>query len=130
MWLLLRISLIIFFQYDQRIKLIIEPQHNKTNKENVRPAKTQIRLGGSAWASTQSDQSLRCAHEETLGPLLLIERTAKTVIRLADAQSDLCLRWARSHFVFLSCCGSYVNVHMWNVSISRQPFCEACRRHG
>ena len=101
MWLFLRTSLIIFFfQYDQRIKLIIQPQHNKTYKESMRPAKTQIRLGGSAWESAQSDPSLRCVHEETLGPLIPIERTAKTVIRLADAQSDLCLRWARSHFVF------------------------------
>ena len=29
-------------------------------------------------ASAQSDQSLRCLHEETLGPFLPIERTAKT----------------------------------------------------
>ena len=32
----------------------------------------------SAWASTQSDQSLRCPHEETLGPQIQIERTVKT----------------------------------------------------
>ena len=32
----------------------------------VRPAKTQISLGfRSVWASAQSDQSLRCLHEET-----------------------------------------------------------------
>ena len=37
----------------------------------VRPAKTQI-----------TDQSLRCPHEETLGPYLFIECTAKTLIRL------------------------------------------------
>ena len=36
----------------------------------------------SAWASAQSDQSLRCPHQETLGILLPIERTAKTLIRL------------------------------------------------
>ena len=36
----------------------------------------------SAWASSQSDQSLRCLHEETLGPQIPIERTAKTLIRL------------------------------------------------
>ena len=29
----------------------------------------------SAWASAQSDQSLRCPHEETLGPKLPIERS-------------------------------------------------------
>ena len=33
-----------------------EPWHDKTNKMSVRPAKTQ------------SYQSLRCPHEETLGP--------------------------------------------------------------
>ena len=33
-------------------------------------------------SSAQSDQSLRCTHEETLGPYLPIERTAKTLIRL------------------------------------------------
>ena len=36
----------------------------------------------SAWASAQSDQSLRCPHEESLGPYLPTERTAKTLIRL------------------------------------------------
>ena len=30
---------------------------------------------------------------------MYIERTAKTLIRLADAQADLSLRWAHSHFV-------------------------------
>ena len=37
----------------------------------------QRRLG-SAWVSTQSDQSLRCPHEESLGPYLPTERTEKT----------------------------------------------------
>ena len=36
----------------------------------------------SAWASAQSDQSLRCPHEETMGSQLPIERRAKTLIRL------------------------------------------------
>ena len=40
-----------------------EPQHDKTNKMSVHPAKTQISLG-----ICPSDQSLRCPHEETLGP--------------------------------------------------------------
>ena len=39
---------------------------------------TQQRLK-SSWASAQSDQSLRCLHEETLGPQLLIECTVKPV---------------------------------------------------
>ena len=41
-----------------------------------------------ARASAQSDQSLRCPHEESLGPKLPTGRTAKTLIR-----------WAHSHFV-------------------------------
>ena len=41
-----------------------EPPHDKTNNVAVRPAKTQISLP----ASAQSDQSLRCPHEEMLGP--------------------------------------------------------------
>ena len=44
-------------------KKTFEPRHDKTNKGSVRPAKTQI-----SWASAQSDQSLRCPHEESLGP--------------------------------------------------------------
>ena len=50
----------------------------------------------SAWASAQSDQILRCPHGETLGPLLPIECTSKT---LADAQADLSHRWEYTHFV-------------------------------
>ena len=46
----------------------------------------------SAWASVQSDQSLRCPHEETLGPRLLIECAAKTLIRLGGC-------WAHSYFI-------------------------------
>ena len=45
----------------------------------------------SAWASAQSDQSLRCPHEETFGPWLPIERTAKTLIRLGG-----CPGWSES----------------------------------
>ena len=84
-----------------------DPHHDKTSKISVRPAKIQI-----SWASAQSDQSLRCPHEESLGPLLPTERTAKTLIRLGgcpaktqislggcDAQADLSLRWAHTHFV-------------------------------
>ena len=52
----------------------------------------------SAWASAQSDQSLRCPHQETLGPQLPIERTAKTLIRLGGCQADLSLRWAQRPF--------------------------------
>ena len=55
--------------------VLFEPPHDKTNKVDVRPAKTQISLG-----IHQFDQGLRCALS-------------------ADAQADLSLRWAHSHFV-------------------------------
>ena len=71
------------------------------NRDMTKPTKwlsVQRRLG-SAWASAQSDQSLRCHHEETLDPQLPIERTAKT----------LSLRWVFAGYtliLFLSCRGS------------------------
>ena len=43
--------------------MTIQPHRDKTNKMTVRPAKTQISLG-----IRLSDQSLRCPHEESLGP--------------------------------------------------------------
>ena len=49
----------------------------KPTKRYVGPAKTQISLG-----IPQADHSLRCPHEQTLGPQLPTERTAKTLIRL------------------------------------------------
>ena len=62
----------------------------------------------SAWASTQSDQSLCCQHEERLGPLLPIKHTVKTLIGLGECpdQSESSLG---AHFLVLSCGGS--NVH-------------------
>ena len=54
-----------------------KPELDKTNKMTMRPVKTQIAL-----ASAQSDQSLRCPHEERLGPRLPMKCTVKTLIRL------------------------------------------------
>ena len=59
---------------------------------------TQQRLK-SAWASAQSDQSLLCPHEESLGPQLPIERTAKTLIRLGR-----CPGWSESSLGTQSFC--------------------------
>ena len=53
----------------------------------------------SAWASAQSDQSLRCPHEEYLVlsyPLSALRRLWSDWV---DAQADLSLRWAHTHFV-------------------------------
>ena len=44
----------------------------------TKPTTCAQRRLGSAWASAQSDRSLRCPHEESLGPWLPFERTAKT----------------------------------------------------
>ena len=60
---------------------------------SVRPAKTQISLG-----IAQSDQSLRWPYEETLGNKLAIERKRRLWSDWVDAQADLSLRWAHSHF--------------------------------
>ena len=73
-----------------------EPQHDKTNKMAVRPAKTQISLG-----IRPSDQSLRGPHEERLGPQLPIKRTVKTLIRLED--SDQTGRMPGLIWVFAGC---------------------------
>ena len=73
----------------------------------------------SAWASAQSDPSLRCLHEESLGPYLSFERIAKTLIRLGG-----CPGWsesslgAHSFCLFLSCRGSYWHLAMLNSSKS------------
>ena len=48
----------------------------------TKPTTCSQRRLGSAWASAQSDQSLRCPHEESLGPWLPFERIAKTDLRL------------------------------------------------
>ena len=45
----------------------------------------------SAWAITQCDQSLCCPQEETMGPWLSLEGTAKTLIRLGG-----CPGWSES----------------------------------
>ena len=58
----------------------------------------------SAWASTQSDQSLRCPREETLGPQLPSEHKAKILIRLGG-----CPGWSES-------------------SLGAQPHCFVTRR--
>ena len=65
----------------------------------------------SAWATTQSDQSLHCPHEESLGPYLPTEHTAKTLIKLGG-----CPGWSESSLgmqvilLGLSCCGSYLHI--------------------
>ena len=66
------------------------------NQQNGMCAQRRLR---SAWASEKSDQSLRCALNGKLKTQAFFMWTAKSLIRLANAQADLSLRWAHSHFV-------------------------------
>ena len=83
---------------------IFEPPHDKTNKMNVRPAKTQISLGiCPVWS-----ESLLCAKDPRF-----LHADNEDWLDWADAQADLGLRWAHmsfcwfgheaAHFFFKSC---------------------------
>ena len=80
-----------------------KPPHDKTSNVTVRPGKPQISLGiravwsESAWAS-QSDQSLLSTWTK-LGSLATYWAHSEDWSDWADAQADLSLRWAHSHFV-------------------------------
>ena len=60
--------------YEQQHDIIKKKKKKKKKKKNGLCAQQWLR---SAWAFAQSDQSLRCSHEETLGPQLPTVRTAK-----------------------------------------------------
>ena len=71
-----------------------EPRHDKTNKMTVHPAKTQISLSiRPVW----SESSL-CASWVAKNPRFL-HTHSEDWSDWADAQADLSLRWAQSHFV-------------------------------
>ena len=84
------------------------------NQQKNLCAKRRLR---SAWASAQSDQSLRCLHEEALGPWLSLEHKAKTLIRLGR-----CPVWLESSLgtqvilLVMSCSGSFVYM-IWRLCI-------------
>ena len=86
------------------VKFIIET----TSWQNQQSGICAQRRLRSTWTSTQSDQSLRCPPEESLGPKLPITRTAKTLIRLSG-----CPGWSESSLgahatlLVLSWYGSY-----------------------
>ena len=83
----------------------VELQHNKTNKMTCVPGKDSDQPG-----HPPSRISLHWVHEETLDPLLLIERTAKALIR-----PDGCPGWSASLLgaqvilLVFSWCGSIIN---------------------
>ena len=81
----------------------------------------------SAWASAQSEQSLRCPHEESLGPELPIERTAKTLISLGA-----CPGWSESSLGAHSFCwfcheAAYI-VTCWNRRDNKVVPCQSSLR--
>ena len=69
------------------------------NQQNGMCAQRRL---GSAWASAQSDQSLRCPYDETLDRQLPIERTAKTLVRQGG-----CPGWSESLLGAHSLCWFY-----------------------
>ena len=88
----------------KRIILRAWPKHRNKDQQNkgksyMSPVSWQNQQNGmcaqrrlrSAWASAQSDQSLRCPYEESLDPRPTIERTAKLLIRLGG-----CPGWSES----------------------------------
>ena len=71
-----------------------EPRHDKTNKMSVRPAKTQISLGiRPVW----SVFAVRMKKPWALSYPLSAQRRLWS--DWANAQADLSLRWAHTHFV-------------------------------
>ena len=52
----------------------------------------------SVWASAQTDQSLHCPHEETLGPSYLLSAQRRVWSDWVEAQADLSLHWAHRSF--------------------------------
>ena len=100
---------------------LFEPPHDK-NQQRGMCAQRRLR---SAWASAQSDQSFRGPHEETLGPYLPIECTAKTLTRLggcpgwSESSLDthatlLVLSWGGS-FTTISAQSKHMIIHMWSI---------------
>ena len=87
---------------------------------------TQRRLR-SAWASAQSDLTLCCLHEVTLGPKLPMESTAKTVIRLGRVFAGCMCHFVGFVMTWLICIASFVNEEETSgiVLLSRTSFASA-----
>ena len=98
----------------------MSPPHVKTNKMAVRPAKTQISLGiRPVWS-----ESLLSAWRK-LGSLATHWAQRRLWSDWADAQADLSLRWAQSHFVGfvmsrLILCWSYFWISIWSTGCPKK----------
>ena len=92
--------------------IIYEPAHDKTNKMTCVPSKDSDQSG-----HPLSLISLRCPHEDSLGPWLSLECTVKKLIRLGG-----CPDWSESSLggqailLVLSCCSSYLKTDWLLVS--------------
>ena len=90
------------------------------NQQNDLRAQRRLR---SAWASAQSDQSLRCAQWVAKDPRFL-HADSELWSDWADAQTDLGLRWAHSQFVGFVMRWLILTLHMCmheSISIEELP---------
>ena len=89
-------------------------------QRHVGQAKTRISLH--IQLSTQSDRSLHCMYEESLGPRLPIEHLAKALIRLHE-QADLSLHWndwihnVMYNQLYLLLCGCSFSITGMNINL-------------
>ena len=91
----------------------------------------------SDWASAQSEQSLRCPHEESLGPYLPIKHTAKTHLtgrmpRLICAFPGhtvifvgFVMGWLISRIIYTSWDWGESETQLWKTSVAIKPFSKA-----
>ena len=77
------------------LTIVCTLSRNMTKPTKLVYAQQRLR---SAWASAQSDQSLHCPNEESWVPSYLLS-DSEDWSDWADAQADLSLCWAHSHFV-------------------------------
>ena len=89
--------------------LFYEPRHDKTNKMSVRPAKTQISLGIRPVWSEFSLCAQWVAKVSSCGQRRLWSDWA-------DAQADLSLRWAHTHFVGFVMSRLILFLHLFSIS--------------
>ena len=113
------------------------PILNNMNHLLTKPTKwvcAQRRLR-SAWASAQSDQSLRCPNEEAWTLSYPLSAQQRLWSDWEDAQADLSLRWAHSHIVgFVTrrliysiklhppSCMAFITLSSYQVCVTRKIF--------
>ena len=103
------------FKTNRHIAKENDPRHDKTIKMSVRPAKTQISLG---ICPIWSVFAVRMKKAWVLSyPLSALRRLCSD---WADAQADVSLRWAQSHFVgfvmsWLKCFSHKKSWMTWNL---------------